>query len=214
MVREGHGTLSHETIYAMVYRDQKSGGDLHQFLRYSAKSYRDRSAGKERWGRIKNQVTIDQRAQIVKERTRVGDWEMDTVIGRTGGPVLVTMAERRSCFTLIRLVPSKEATIVTAAMLEATKPYRDKVLSHTYDNSKEFAMHELLAEIMAAQAYSAHPYHSWERGLDENTNGLIRQYFPVKTDFLTITEKDVKEVQDKLNRRPRKCLDFQTPNDI
>lgn len=214
MVREGHGTLSHETIYAMVYRDQKSGGDLHHFLRHPAKSYRDRSAGKERRGRIKNQVMIDQRPPIVEERTRIGDWEMDTVIGRPGGPVLVTMVERRSRFTLIRLVPSKEATVVTAAILEATKPYRDKVLSHTYDNGKEFAMHELLTEIMEAQAYFAHPYHSWERGLNENTNGLIRQYFPKKTDFSTITQKDVKEVQDKLNRRPRKCLDFQTPNDI
>ncbi|MDB4438540.1 IS30 family transposase [bacterium] len=106
---------------------------------------------------------------------------MDTVIGRTGGPVLVTMAERRSRFTLIRLVPSKEATVVTAAILEATMPYRDKVLSPTYDNGKEFAMHELLTEIMEAQAYFAHPYHSWERGLNENTNGLIRQYFPKKT---------------------------------
>ncbi len=157
---------------------------------------------------------IDQRPPIVEERTRIGDWEMDTVIGRPGGPVLVTMVERRSRFTLIRKVPSKEAIVVTAAILEATKPYRDKVLSHTYDNGKEFAMHELLTEILEAQAYFAHPYHSWERGLNENTNGLIRQYFPKRTDFSTITCKDVKEVQDKLNRRPRKCLDFQTPNDI
>lgn len=214
LTKEGHGSLSHETIYAMVYRDQKSGGDLHHFLRHPAKSYRDRSAGKERRGRIKNQIMIDQRPPIVEERTRIGDWEMDTVIGRPGGPVLVTMVERRSRFTLIRLVPSKEAVVVTAAILEATKPYRDKVLSHTYDNGKEFAMHELLTEIMEAQAYFAHPYHSWERGLNENTNGLIRQYFPKKSDFSTVTQKEVKEVQDKLNRRPRKCLDFKTPNDI
>ncbi|MDB4438069.1 IS30 family transposase [bacterium] len=135
---------------------------------------------------------------------------MDTVIGRMGGPVLVTMVERRSRFTLIRLVLSKEAT---AVILEATMPYRDKVLSHTYDNGKEFAMHGLLTEIMEAQAYFAHPYHSWERGLNENTNGLIRQYFRKKTDFSTITRKDVKEVQDKLSRRFRKYLDYQAPND-
>jgi IS30 family transposase len=214
LTREGEGSLSHETIYAMVYRDQKSGGDLHHFLRHPAKSYRKRSAEKERRGRIKNQIMIDQRPPIVEERTRIGDWEMDTVIGRPGGPVLVTMVERRSRFSLIRLVSSKEAVVVTAAILEATKPYRDKVLSHTYDNGKEFAMHELLTEVMEAQAYFAHPYHSWERGLNENTNGLIRQYFPKKSDFSTLTQKDVKEVQDKLNRRPRKCLDFKTPNDI
>ena len=214
LAREGHGTLSHETIYAMVYRDQKSGGDLYQFLRHPVRSYRDRSAGKERRGRLKNQVMIDQRPPVVEKRTRIGDWEMDTVIGRPGGPVFVTMVERRSRFTLIRLAPSKEAAAVTAAILKATKPYRDKVLTHTYDNGKEFAMHELLTEVMEAQAYFAHPYHSWERGLNENTNGLIRQYFPKKTDFSTITQKEVQEVQDKLNRRPRKCLDFQTPNDI
>lgn len=214
MRRHGHGSLSHETIYAMIYRDKESGGDLHLYLRHPAKSYRDRSAGKERRGQIKNQVMIDERPPIVDERKRLGDWEMDTVIGRPGGPVLVTMVERLSRFTLMRLVPSKQAIDVTATILEATKSHRDKVLSHTYDNGKEFAMHELLTDIMGAQAYFAHPYHSWERGLNENTNGLIRQYFPKKTDFSTITPKQVKEVQDKLNRRPRKCLDFITPNGI
>jgi len=101
-----------------------------------------------------------------------------------------------------------------AAILEATKQYRDKVLSHTYNNGKEFAMHELLTEVMEAQAYFAHPYHWWERTLNENTNGMIRQYSSKKTDFSTITRKDVKEIQDKLNRRPRKCLDVQIPNDL
>ena len=126
--------------HRQAHRDQKSGGDLHHFLRHPAKSYRDRSAGKERRGRIKNQVMIDHRPPIVEERTRIGDWEMDTVIGRTGGPVLVTMVERRSRFTLIRLVPSKEVAVVTAAILEATTPYRDKILSHTYDNGKELSL--------------------------------------------------------------------------
>ena len=105
----------------------------------------------------------------------------------------------------------REKKAGAAAILEATKQYRDKVLSHTYNNGKEFAMHELLTEVMEAQAYFAHPYHWWERSLNESTNGLIRQYFPKKTDFSTINPKDEKEVQDKPNRRPRKCLGFQTP---
>lgn len=210
----GQGILSHETIYAYIYRDKTAGGDLHTFLRHRIKSYRKRGVGKEQRGRIKNQVMIDERPDLVDERTRIGDWEMDTIIGRPGGPVLVTMVERVSRFTLIRLAPSKEALGVSACILGALKPHRDKVLSHTYDNGKEFAMHEILTDVLEAQAYFAHPYHSWERGLNENTNGLIRQYFPKKTDFSELTESEVREVQEKLNRRPRKCLDYQTPNDI
>ncbi|MDA7892352.1 IS30 family transposase [Akkermansiaceae bacterium] len=121
-----------------------------------------------------------------------------------------------SCDILPNLteIELREKNAGAAAILEATKQYRDKVLSHTYNNGKKFAMHELLTEFMEAQAYFAHPYHSWERTLNENTNGMIRQYFPKKTDFSTITRKEVKEIQDKLNRRPRKRLDFQTPNDL
>jgi IS30 family transposase len=112
------------------------------------------------------------------------------------------------------VVPSKEVIVVRTPILEATKPYRGKVLSYAYDNGKEFAMHELLTEIMEAQTYFANSYHSWERGLNENTNGLILQYFSRKSDFSPVTKKEVKEVQDKLNLRPRKCLHFKTPNDI
>lgn len=212
--KTGQGLLSHETIYEYIYRDKTTGGDLHTFLRHRMKSYRKRGSGKEQRGRIKNQVMIDERPALVEERSRIGDWEMDTIIGGLGGPVLVTMVERVSRFTLIRLAPSKESLDVSACIFEALKPYRDKVLTHTYDNGKEFARHELLTDLLDAQAYFAHPYHSWERGLNENTNGLIRQYFPKKTDFSKLTETEVIEVQDKLNRRPRKCLDYQTPNDI
>lgn len=129
---------------------------------------------------------IDQRSSIVEERTPIGGWEMDIAIGCPGGLVLVTMVERGSRFTLIRLVPSKEAIVVTAVILKATKPYCDEDLSHTYNNRKEFTMHELLTKIMKFQAYFALPYYSWERGFNENTNGLIRQYFPKKTDFSTV----------------------------
>ena len=157
---------------------------------------------------------IDQRPKVVDERMRLGDWEMDTVIGRPGGPVLVTMVERFSRYTVIRLASSKEALAVSAAIISGLKEHRDKVLTKTYDNGKEFAHHKLVAEILEAEAYFAHPYHSWERGLNENTNGLIRQYFPKGTDFTTITAAQVAEVEMKLNRRPRKCLDYQNPNDI
>jgi len=214
MKREGHGELSHETIYRHVYRDKAAGGDLHLHLRHRCKSYRKRGAERERRGRLKDQVMIDQRPAIVGERSRIGDWEMDTVIGRPGGPVLVTMVERVSRYTLIAISASRDATEVGAAILSAMGEHRGKVLTQTYDNGKEFALHKLLAEILGAEAYFAHPYHSWERGLNENTNGLIRQYFPKGTDFAKVTAGQVKEVEMKLNRRPRKCLDYRTPHDI
>lgn len=212
--REGHGGLSHETIYRHVYHDKAAGGDLHRHLRHRCKSYRKRGAERERRGRLKDQVMIDQRPAIVDERSRIGDWEMDTVIGRPGGPVLVTMVERVSRYTLIAIAASRDATEVGAAILTSMGEHRRKVLTKTYDNGKEFALHKLLAEILEAEAYFAHPYHSWERGLNENTNGLIRQYFPKGTDFAKVTAGQVKEVEIKLNRRPRKCLDYRTPHDI
>lgn len=214
LAAEKRGSISHETIYQHIYADKRAGGDLHRHLRHRNKSYRKRGSQRERRGRLKNQVMIDQRPSVVEERSRIGDWEMDTVIGRPGGPVLVTMVERRSRYTLIAKASSKESLAVGAAIVEASHGYRDKMLTTTYDNGKEFALHELLAEILGAEAYFAHPYHSWERGLNENTNGLIRQYFPKGTDFSKITEKEVMTVQSKLNSRPRKCLDYRTPNDI
>jgi IS30 family transposase len=157
---------------------------------------------------------IDQRPSVVDERSRLGDWEMDTVIGRPGGSVLVTMVERVSRYTLIALAASKEAIAVGGAILRAMHPHREKVLTMTYDNGKEFAHHVLLADLLDADAYFAHLYHSWERGLNENTNGLIRQYFPKRSCFAELTDEEVALVQNKLNSRPRKCLDYATPNDI
>jgi transposase, IS30 family len=208
------GKVSHETIYQHIYRNLKAGGDLHKHLRHRCKSYRKRGLGRERRGRIKNQVMIDERPPIVEERSRVGDWELDTIIGRPGGKVLVTIVERKSRYTLIGLSESKEAEEVTLKILEALAEHRQKVETMTFDNGKEFAMHEHLAEILDAKTYFAHPYHSWERGLNENTNGLIRQYFPKGTSFDKLTNEAVKRVETLLNNRPRKCLDYQTPNDI
>lgn len=210
----GVGQVSHETIYQHVYQDKKAGGDLHGHLRHRCKSYRQRGSGRERRGRIKNQVMIDERPPVVEERTRIGDWEMDTVIGRPGGKVLVTMVERKSRYTLIGLAESKEAEEVTLRLLEALAGRREKVATMTFDNGKEFALHELLADVLDAKAYFAHPYHSWERGLNENTNGLIRQYFPKGSSFDHLTPEAVKRVEHLLNTRPRKCLAYQTPDDI
>ena len=212
--KEDLGQISHETIYQHIYREQKKGGNLHLQLRHHCKTYRKRGLGRERRGRIKNQVMIDQRPALVEERSRLGDWEIDTVIGGPGGPVLVTMVERKSRYALLALVPNKKSAPVTEGMLLELKPHKTKVLTLTYDNGKEFAEHEEIAKQLEANGYFAHPYHAWERGLNENTNGLIRQYFPKGSDFSKLTQTEVKRVEHLLNTRPRKCLAYQTPHDI
>jgi len=212
--RDCIGSISHETIYRHLYQDKKQGGDLYLHLRHCAKKYRKRGSSREKRGRIKDQVMIDERPDVVEERSRIGDWEMDTVIGRPGGSVIVTMVERKTRYTLMALASNKEASEVGAAIFTAMRAHRDRVLTTTYDNGKEFAQHQLIAELLEAEAYFAHPYHSWERGLNENTNGLIRQYFKKGSSFDDVTPEELQMVEDKLNSRPRKCLDFQTPNEI
>ena len=139
---------------------------------------------------------------------------MDTVIGRIGGKVLVTMVERKTRYLKVLLAESKEALEVTTSIIKALKPISEQVLTMTFDNGKEFARHELISELLNAQSYFAHPYHSWERGLNENTNGLLRQYFPKGSSFDKLSKEEVQRVEDLLNNRPRKGLDWQTPIDI
>jgi IS30 family transposase len=214
MKLDGLESLSPEGIYQHVLRDKARGGRLHTHLRHKPGSYRRRGAAKERRGRIPNQRMIDTRPQVVEERTRFGDYEMDTVIGTPSGQTLVTIVERRSRHTLVLKADDKSAMAVTTAIITALLPYRGSIRTLTYDNGKEFAKHGLIDEILGSEGYFANPYHSWERGLNENTNGLIRQYFPKRTDFAKVTDTQVREVQDKLNNRPRKCLGWRTPNEI
>ena len=157
---------------------------------------------------------IGERPPEIEHRERIGDYEMDTVIGTPSGEVLVTMVERRSRFTFFLKAFDKSSLEVGAAIVTALHPHRESVHTLTYDNGKEFARHALIDEILGSKGYFAQPYHSWERGLNENTNGLIRQYFPKQTDFGKITDEQVREVQDKLNDRPRKCLGWRTPGGI
>ena len=205
--------VSHEWIYRHVYADKRRGGDLHAHLR-CRKRRRKRYGSNDRRGQIRGRIPIDERPGIVEERSRIGDWEADTVIGKPGGPVLVTLAERRTRYSAIAKAPDKSAQAVTDALLTALQPHADLVHTLTYDNGKEFAYHQTVAKGLDAQGYFAHPYHSWERGLNENTNGLIRQYLPKGTDFHSLTHAQVRSIMDRLNNRPRKCLGFKTPNQL
>jgi IS30 family transposase len=205
--------ISHERIYQHIWTDKLNGGTLYRHLRHSGKK-RKRYGSKDKRGQIRGRVSIDDRPVIVSEKTRLGDWEIDTVIGKNHQGALVTIVDRVSKFTLIKKVASKHADVVTEATITLLQPYLDRTLTITADNGKEFAGHEKIKAALDADVYFAHPYSSWERGLNENTNGLIRQYFTKGSSFENITDKDVDDVMKKLNHRPRKTLNYKTPHSV
>lgn len=210
--KEKRRPVSPEWIYQYILNNKRSGGDLHKHLRCQKK--RKKRYGKpDSRGQIRGRVCIDKRPKVVEKRSRVGDWEVDTVIGQQGGAVLVTLAERKTRLSLISLAADKSAKMVKEAIVRALKPVSDYVKTLTYDNGKEFALHADISEQLDAKGYFAHPYHSWERGLNENMNGLIRQYAPKGADFNLLTDADIQHIMDRLNNRPRKCMNYKTPNE-
>ena len=205
--------VSHESIYQRIYADKRAGGTLHQTLRCQ-KARKKRYGGRERRGTLPNQVSIDLRPYIVAQRGRFGDWEADLVIGAGQRQALVTMNERTSRYSLIAHVPFKTAQAVSDTMISLLKPFAHCVHTLTTDNGKEFAQHERVASALDAEFFFAHPYSSWERGANENMNGLIRQFFPKKMAFDCIKQKDIAFAMNRLNHRPRKCLGFKTPHEV
>ena len=147
---------------------------------------------------------------IVEQKSRIGDWEGDTVIGKNHRGVLVTSAERKSRYILVAQVPGKHASGVTAAVTQLLRPHKGKCYTMTFDNGKEFAEHETIAAELDVDVYFAHTYHSWECGLNENSNGLLRQYFPKGMELVEVTQEQVQWAVDRLNHRPRKVLGFRT----
>lgn len=206
--------ISAERIYQHIWEDKKAGGDLHENLRRKLRYRRKRSCKIDNRGIIPNRVSIDERPAIVDQRTRIGDWEGDTIIGANHRGVCVTLVERVSKLTLIKKLKTKESDKVEDAIVSLLYPYRDTLKTLTVDNGKEFANHESIAKKLKVDVYFAHPYCSWERGLNENTNGLIRQYFKKKMNFDSITASDTTLVMERLNDRPRKGLGYKTPNEV
>lgn len=205
-------SISHESIYQYILRDKTRGGVIYKHLRCQKK--KKRYGTQERRGQLKGRISIDERPDIVNHRKRVGDWEADTVIGKRGGEVLVTLVERKSRLTVAVKVANRTADVVRDAIVQGLSSIKHLVKTITYDNGKEFALHQDIDRELNCQGYFAHPYHSWERGLNENTNGLIRQYFPKGFDLAKTTDRRVHEVVMKLNNRPRKCLGLKTPNQV
>ena len=206
--------ISHETIYKHIWSDKKSGGTLYKHLRRSNRKYRKRYGSNEHRGRMIGQVSIDLRPAVVETKSRIGDWELDTITGKNSKGYLITVVERKSKLTLIKRVPDRQSDQVAKAVVQLLRPYKDNVFTITTDNGKEFAQHLKISKSLKANVYFAHPYRAWERGLNENTNGLLRQYFPKKMDFRKIDDKSIDRAVKRLNNRPRKTLAFATPNEI
>ena len=181
-LRKGRDMVSHERIYQHIWQNKKCGGHLHEHLRTRGKRYRKRGAAKDSRGIITGRVDIDQRPLIVERRKRFGDLEMDTIIGRKHKGAIVTINDRASGMLLMRKVPRKESALVAQAAIQALRPWKSLLHTATSDNGKEFADHQLIARKLQLDFFFAKPYHSWERGSNENLNGLIRQYIPKKTD--------------------------------
>ncbi|WP_445355685.1 IS30 family transposase [Microbulbifer sp. EKSA008] len=207
-------SLHHETIYQLIYLDQANGGDLYKHLRIASKPYRKRYGKYDRRGKIKNRVSIDERPAVVDRMYRIGDWEGDTVIGKGRGGALLTMVERKTLFTVIVRLTGKRSGLLAEAAVSHMVSFKDKIKTITFDNGLEFAGHETIAEGLEANIYFAHPYSSWERGINENTNGLIRQYFPKDIDFNKVTDEQVQFVMDRLNSRPRASRGGRSPNEL
>lgn len=211
LLTEREELISHESIYLHVWAEKQAGGDLYRHLRRQGKKYDKRRNGKSTRGQIKDRVGIDDRPSIVDDKSRIGDWEIDTVIGKAHSGALVTIVERSTNFTVAAQVNSKSAADVTRVTIALLEPFKGSVHTITADNGKEFAYHEQISKALSTNVYFAHPYSSWERGLNENTNGLLRQYFPKDTNLKKVKQAAVRLAVDRLNSRPRKELGFKTP---
>jgi IS30 family transposase len=201
--------VSHEWIYGFIQRDKLDGGKLFKQLRRGRRKYRKGSRAKRVI--IPNRVGIEHRPAVVDKKHRFGDWEVDTVLGRQGSGAIVSLVERKSKLYLIRKVPAKRAEDVRRAMIKMLWRYRRHVLTITADNGLEFCEHEHVAKVLKTDIYFANPYSSWERGLNENFNGLLRQYIKKGTDLRTVTDEQVAQIEKALNARPRKCLGYKQP---
>lgn len=206
-------SISHERIYQHIAADRQRGGKLWLHLRCRKQRRRRHRCGTPRQRQRFHGRRIAERPAIVESRKRVGDWEGDTIVGK-GLARVVTLVDRKSGLLRMRLVPNGEADTVMRAIVHALHPLRARVHTLTWDNGSEFAEHALVDIALVATSYFAEPYSSWQRGTNENTNGLIRQYLPKGCDLSVYSDADIQAIEDKLNQRPRKRLDFRTPQHV
>jgi transposase, IS30 family len=204
--------VSIETIYKYIWKDKKNKGKLYKHLRTQGKRYKKRGNTKDNRGILTDRNSIENRPKIVEEKQRFGDFELDTIIGKSHKGVIVTANDRSTGLFKIKKVPSKDSKLVKQAVVELL--YELKPLLHTItsDNGKEFAQHQEISKELEIDFYFANPYSPWERGANENLNGLLRQYIPKSSSFEDLTDEKLYEIQEKINNRPRKRFNFETPN--
>jgi transposase, IS30 family len=204
--------VSHELIYQFLIEDMNEGGLLYKHLRIKGTNKNKKRCGKKDYrGQRPHRVDIGERPQIVEDRTRIGDWEADLVSGAHHKGLLVTLVDRKTRYTLIGHVSHKRADLVTAEPIRLLKSSYLPVKTITYDNGREFNGHMIVAESLNRKTYFAKPYHSLERGTNENTNGLIRQYFPKGSDLRIVKEVDLQHAMGRINNRPKEVLDYNSP---
>lgn len=214
MKHEGIAKVSYEMIYQMIYADHEGLGKYKEYLRQKQKRRR-RKGNKQKRGGIPNRVGIEHRPEIANLKTEIGHWESDTVIGANHTGIVVTHVDKASKYLLAGLAENKtmeQINQVTIKLFEEIKPVFRKTM--TFDNGREFCGHQKLSESLNLECYFANPYHSWERGLNEHTNGLIRQFYPKSTNFRIVKEEDFQKVVQLINHRPRKSLDYRTPHEV
>lgn len=208
--------ISPESIYRHIWTNKKAGGQLYLNLRHKAKKYNRRGAKTAGRGCIPNRVDIQQRPKIVEDKCRLGDWEGDTIIGAQQQGVILSLVDRKSKFTLLAFMKGKYADQVPDLIKSCFKRLPKKIKGHTitFDNGKEFSRHEEITKKTKLCCYFATPYHSWERGLNEHTNGLVRQYCPKKSNLTDYSDAELLYVENQLNDRPRKVLGYRTPREV
>jgi transposase, IS30 family len=206
--------ISHETVYQHVYADKAQGGTLWKNLRCQKQKRKRYASGRDRRGQIPNRRPLSERPLHIEARRQVGHWECDTVIGASHKGAVVTMVERKSGYAVMAKVEKKTSELVSSAIMDKLQPLAARVKTLTFDNGKEFAGHAQIDQQLQSTAYFARPFASWERGSNENLNGLLRQYVPKKRAMSTVTDEEIRMIQNRLNNRPRKRLGFKTPAEV
>lgn len=209
---DGTLAISHEWIYSFVYAQKSLGGSLWTHLRIR-KPYRRRLAGgRDRRGQIPYRIGIEERGASANRRLHFGHWEGDTMHGGLAG--VVSLVDRKSRYTRLGKVLRRTAAQTRAAIRRRLEPLARRVRSITVDNGREFTDHRGISRDLGAPVYFAHPYSAWERGTNENTNGLIRQYLPKRRDLADLSGAELRKIEDRLNHRPRRSLGYRTPHEV
>ena len=211
---KGIEMVSHQTIYEYINEDKQQGGTLFKKLRIASKQYRKKYGKPDYRGKIPNRVSIEQRPELVNTKERYGDWEADTIVGKGHQGAVLTLVERKSYFTLMAKLERSLAQSTKQKMINRLAPYKDQVHTITSDNGHEFAEHQAIAQKLNADFYFTHPYSAWEKAINENTNGLIRQYLPKSANLKEVSHETIHLIENKLNNRPRKSLQWKTPMQV